>query len=292
MEISAKDEALKSDYKGFERIINLHKQTSLIESGGELELTLPYWFDANMCAPFGAILSLLKKRDIDILLKGSPQVKKILQKNKFLPNFGFNVSAIPDEYDSTIEYKQFNVKNNNQFKEYVTNHFGENVHGMPKMDSELLRGFRKSLHEIFGNSVYHSDTENIFACGQHFYLQNRLDFSIVDLGIGFHKNIERKIGLQLCPQDAIVWAMKEDQTSKQGGTVPGGLGLKMIKEFIEKNDGRMQILTYDGYWEFAKGRTTINTFNDEFPGTIVNIEINTAKNPCFFESEIDFDDIF
>lgn len=293
MHISVAEGSLNSDYSGFERIINLHDQIKTINSEDELIVDMPHWFDANMCAPFGAILSIPNNKNVGITLNCNDQVMEILQKNQFLPNFGFNKPSKPDYYGSTIEYVQFDVNDDNKFKNYVETHFGNDMHRIPKMSQELLRKFRGSLYEILGNSVIHSETNHIFACGQYFHLQNRLDFSIVDLGIGFHGNINEKMNLHLSPKDAIVWAMKENQTTKKGGTVPGGLGLKLIKDFIEKNNGKMQIVTYNGYWEFSKKRTTLNTFSSNFPGTVVNIEINTADSSYYcLGSETDYGNIF
>ena len=293
MHISLKEEELKNNYSGFERIINLHEKIKTINSEDELLIDMPYWFDANMCSPFGAILSIPHSKNVIIKLNCQGPVMEILQKNRFLPNFGFNKSPKLDSYDSTIEYIQFEVNDGNKFKGYVETHFGNYVHGFPKKSPELIRKFRESLYEIFGNSVFHSETNHIFACGQYFYRQNRLDFSIVDLGIGFHGNINKKMKLHLSPLEAIVWAMKEFQTTKQGGTIPGGLGLKLIKEFIEENNGKMQIVSYDGYWEFSRGRTKLNTFSSSFPGTIVNIEINTSDSSFHsLDFETDYDSIF
>lgn len=295
MHISAKPGKLKSDYSGFEQIINLHKQIETMNFEDKLEVDMPHWFDANMCAPFGAVLSIPNNKNVKITLNFENHLKvmEILQKNQFLPKFGFDKPSKPDDYDSTIEYIQYNINDDKKFKNYVETHFGNDVHGFPKMSPELLKKFRGSLYEIFGNSAFHSETNHIFACGQYFHLQNRLDFSIADLGIGFHGNINDKMNLDLSPQEAIIWAMEENQTSKKGGTVPGGLGLKLIKEFIEKNNGKMQIVTYNGYWEFSNGRTTINTFNSIFPGTVVNIEINTADSFYYcLESETDYENIF
>lgn len=293
MHIPAAEGELISNYIGFERIINLHKKLKTINSGEKLEIDMPHWFDANMCAPFGAILSFLSNKNVAITLNCTDSLMEILQKNKFLHKVGFNSPPKRDNYGSTIEYFQFDVNDDNKFKEYVKTHFGNNIHGIPRMSKELLRKFRESLYEIFGNSVFHSGTDHIFACGQHFPAQKRLDFSIVDLGIGFHGNINEKMSLDLSPIDAIVWAMEENKTTKKGGTVPGGLGLKLIKEFIEKNKGKMQIVTYNGYWEFSKGRPTLKTFSSNFPGTAVNIEINTADSASYcLKSETDYENIF
>ncbi|MCZ7382413.1 MAG: hypothetical protein O8C64_12695 [Candidatus Methanoperedens sp.] len=290
MHISAGEGELISNYIGFQRIINLHEQIKTINSGDSLIVEMPHWFDANMCAPFGAILSVLRNKNT-ITLNVTKSLMEILQKNQFFHKVGFVTPTKLDNYGSTIEYFQFDVNEDNAFKKYVETHFGNNKHGIPRMSKELLRKFRESLYEIFGNSVYHSETDHIFACGQHFPSQKRLDFSIVDLGIGFHGNINEKMNLDLSPRDAIVWAMQENKTTKKGG-VPGGLGLKLIKEFIERNKGKMQIVTYNGYWEFSKGRSTLKTFSSNFPGTAVNIEINTADSAFYYLESETYENIF
>ncbi|NJD53458.1 MAG: ATP-binding protein [Candidatus Methanoperedens sp.] len=290
MRISAGKGELISNYSGFQRIINLHKQIKTINSGDELIVEMPHWFDANMCAPFGAILSFIKNKNI-ITLNVTDSVMEILQKNKFFDKVGFITPPKLDNYKSTIEYFQFDVNEDNAFKKYVETHFGNNKHGIPRMSKELLRKFRESLYEIFGNSVLHSETDYIFACGQHFPSQKRLDFSIVDLGIGFHGNINKIMNLDLSPEEAIVWAMEENKTTKRGG-VPGGLGLKLIKEFIEKNKGKMQIVTYNGYWEFSNGKTNLKKFVSDFPGTAVNIEINTADSTFYYLESENYENIF
>ncbi|AKB84104.1 ATP-binding protein [Methanococcoides methylutens] len=291
MDVSLGKGALSSNYQGFQKITSLYKKIKTIENDDELIIDMPWWFDANMCAPLGSILLPILDRNIPITLNCTSAVTEILQKNKFLPKFGFNVPSRPDYYDSTIEYIQFDA--NDEYKRYVNKHFQPGIHGMPKMGDNIFKEFRGSLYEIFGNSVFHSETKQIFSCGQYFHRQNRLDFSIVDLGIGFHGNIKKKIDLDLSPKNAIAWAMEEDQTTRKGSCVPGGLGLKRVKRFIEANGGKMQIITYNGFWEFSKDRPIINTFKDNFPGTIVNIEINTSNNtPHFIEYDNDCENIF
>lgn len=294
MRIFTSGYSIISDYTGFEQIIDIHQRISLLQSPEKIEIEMPRWFDANMCAPFGAILSIPHGRKIPIVLHmQNNQVQTILQKNKFLPKFGFDAPPKIDNHGSTIEYFQFEVDEHRNFKSYVEAHFGNNVHGLPKMSEGLIKKFRESLHEIFGNACHHSSTDEIFACGQHFPAQQRLDFSIVDMGVGFHGNINEKMDLDLFPLEAIVWAMEKNRTTKKGGSIPGGLGLKLIKEFIEKNNGKMQIISYNGFWELSNNKIRMNTFNHPFPGTAVNIEINTAdKSYYFLDSEIDSNNIF
>ena len=96
------------------------------------------------------------------------------------------------------------------------------------MSAGLFRKLQESLYEIFSNAVIHSETRlGIYACGQFFPNKHRLDFTIVDLGIGIRENVRRKAGLDLTAPLAIAWAMEGKNTTKRG-RIPGGLGLKLF----------------------------------------------------------------
>ena len=108
------------------------------------------------------------------------------------------------------------------------------------------------------------------------------------------KNIQKKLGLILDPKDAIEWAITGDNTTRKlEDGKPGGLGLKFLIEFIELNGGKIQIASDTGYWSLASDGRARHRFSIPFPGTIVNIEINTAdaKSYCLL-SELSPKDIF
>ena len=79
---------------------------------------------------------------------------------------------------------------------------------------------------------------------------------------------------------AIEWALQEGNTTRKGN-VPGGLGLKLIREFITMNKGRIQIVSDRGYWEFSPQGETLTRIDTSFPGTVINIEINTADTSSY-----------
>jgi len=121
---------------------------------------------------------------------------------------------------------------------------------------------------------------------------NRLDFSVTDLGIGIRQNVNEYTGQTLTAEQAINWAMEGNNTTKVG-QIPGGLGLKLLREFIIMNQGRIQIVSDKGYWELSGGKASTRSFLNPFPGTTVNIEINTADtNSYCLSSEIRPEDVF
>jgi hypothetical protein len=194
-----------------------------------------------------------------------------LCKNGFLSNYGR--TSVNDIFSSTIPYKRFEPNEGRYFSYYIENEFGnKNIPGM----SDGLRGkFLQSLLEVFQNSVTHSHTKmGIYACGQYFHKNSWSNFTIVDLGRGIRNNLLEEIGKDLPPEQAIHWAM-EGNTTKKG--IPGGLGLKLLREFAQLNQGTIQVVSDQGYWwQQHDGNIEIKIMTYPFPGTLVNIGINTA----------------
>ena len=161
------------------------------------------------------------------------------------------------------------------------------------MSRGLLKKFRESIFEIFSNAVLHSRTRlGIFSCGQFFPKQSRLDFTVADLGVGIRQNIKKHTNRALSPENAIIWATKEFNTTKRGN-VPGGLGLKILCDFIDLNGGSIQIVSDAGYWQRRDEKTVTKPLSDSFPGTVVSVEINTADTNVYrLTSDLNPEDIF
>lgn len=292
MKLTLPDTDIRHDQSGFQAMVQFEAKTkNCLFEAVEIDMASVTWFDADMCAAFGAILYRLGENLNTVSLTNiRPNVTNILSKNGFLSHYGRE--KVPDRWGTTIPYRRFDVKDDRYFADYIENeliHRGE----MPAMSEGLLKKFRESIFEIFSNAVLHSRTElGIFSCGQFFPRRSRLDFSVVDLGIGIRRNIKDNKGLDLASEAAIAWATQGRNTTKSG-QVPGGLGLKLLGEFIDLNGGCIQIVSDAGYWR-RQNRTTVTApLSYAFPGTVVSVEINTAdKNSYKLISELSSTDIF
>lgn len=257
----------------------------------DIDMSGTSWFDADMCAAFGAILYRLGENLNTIrLLNIRHSVEAILSKNGFLSHYGR--VQIPDRWGTTIPYRRFDAKDDRYFADYIEN---ELIHRaeMPTMSPGLLKKFRESIFEIFSNAVLHSRTEmGVFSCGQFFPGRHRLDFSVADLGVGMRQNIKDNVGLDISAEAAIRWATVGRNTTKRG-SVPGGLGLKLLGEFIDLNGGCIQIVSDSGYWKRENRTTTTMPLEHPFPGTVVTVEINTADTNSYkLAAELSAADIF
>jgi hypothetical protein len=274
---------IRHDQAGFEALVCLLAQTKDgFFDDIDINMSATAWFDADMCAAFGAILYRLGENLNTVKLKNiRPDVEGILSKNGFLSHYGRG--KIPDRWGTTIPYQRFDVKDDRYFAGYIET---ELIHRqeMPAMSTGLLKKFRESVFEIFSNAVLHSQTkQGIFSCGQFFPKRNQIDFSVTDLGIGIRQNVKENTGLDLASEDAITWATKGCNTTKRG-QIPGGLGLKLLLEFIDLNGGRIQIVSDDGYWQRRKGKTITARLSQPFPGTVVSVEINTSDTQSYMLS--------
>lgn len=141
--------------------------------------------------------------------------------------------------------------------------------------------------------MIHSQSDlGIFSCGQFFPNRNRLDFSVADLGIGMRQNIQVHARLNMPADQAIVWATSDRNTTKRG-PIPGGLGLKLLVEFVTLNQGRMQIVSDAGYWSLESGTVQTALLTAPYPGTVVNVEIKTSDRRSYaLTSEVKETDIF
>jgi len=289
---------IRSTFDGFQALVRLYYQMKACDDPIlEIDMSRLTWFDANMCAALGAVLYPFQAGGRAIVPSGmNPRIEEVLQRNGFLLSLGANSTKRADTYRTTIEYRRFERKETQAFKQYVAKHFvGKRL---PEMSSALQARFRESISEVFENAVDHSSTKlGIFACGQLFPRQKRLDFSIADRGVGIRANIQRHTELNLSPEEAIAWALDGENTTRpRRAGKPGGLGLKLIRQFIKSNDGRLQIISDAGYGSFGANDVEQETFEAPFPGTVVNIEINTADTSKYYlaseAEEVDPESIF
>ena len=249
------------------------------------------WFAADMCAVFGAILHSLGNRLNKVsLINLNPAVEDVLSKNGFLSHYGG--AQIPDAWYTTISYKRFDVTDERHFANYIDSEFISRSE-IPGMSDILFKRFRESVFEIYSNAVLHSQTDmGIFSCGQFFPSKARLVFTVVDLGIGIRTNINNYTDQELTAEEAIIWATEEGNSTKPDN-LPGGLGLKLLRDFIDLNGGRIQIVSDMGFWQRRNKKVKSNLIEYPFPGTVVSVDINTAdSNTYALETELNADDIF
>lgn len=257
----------------------------------DIHIELKQWFSANMSAALGAILDTFTANVNTIHFDHiDSSIESILRKNNFLMYYG--KQKFIDVNNTTIKFQKLKPTDGKYFKIYVIKELIEG-HGsdLPTMTEGVKEKIVEAIYEIFVNAQIHSETEFIYTCGQFYPQKNKIEFTIVDTGIGFREKVNRRFESNLTASQALQWAVQDRRTTKVG--ISGGIGLAVLKEFIAKNKGKMQIVSSDGFYQYSGDEELIDQFEGEFPGTIVNLQFRTDdSNNYRLRSEIDIHNIF
>lgn len=271
---------INSDQSGFERVAGIFKEAKeLFADELMVDFSRCSFFEANMASPIAAVLAKIAEDFNNVKVRDIPgKMATILRKNGFLKLYGY--PSLSDQNETTVPFRRFRKTDQGLFADYLSRHLKGK--GLPEMTAKLDRAFKQSVFEVFQNAVMHADSDlGIFVCGQFFPRKQRLDMTISDAGVGIRDNVRRFFKSErITSVAALRWVMREGSTTKSGPR-PGGLGLKLLRDFIDQNNGKIQIASRYGFYEFKAGKEKFSRMNADFPGTAVNLEINTA-DPCSY----------
>jgi hypothetical protein len=282
---------IRSQREGFESLGVLAVETTdLMADKLEVDCSRCGFFDANMAAPLAAVLTRIADSLNTIeIVNVPPAIERILCKNRFLVYYGY--PALEDTNRTTIPFRRVQLADKGRFEDYLKRHLKGK--GIPTMSAGLGRVFKQSIFEVFQNAVIHSNSRlGVFVCGQFYPYLQRVDLTIADAGVGIRTNVRKYLKQRVSSVAAIRWALVEGNTTKTG-TEPGGVGLKFLKDFISLNRGKIQIGSRQGFYEFHDGKENFIKIDSDFPGTVVNLEINTSDtNSYLLMEELSPKDIF
>lgn len=270
---------IRSDQTGFWALASLWNAAQTLKiSKLELDMTRCTWFDANMCAALGAVLArVVDELNVIELVDARPEVENVLCRNGFLTHFGY--PPVEDRHRTTLPYRRLRLAEAGRFEDYLRDQLVGK--GIPEMATGFGRVFKQSLFEVFENAVHHSSSAaGVFVCGQFYPTRHRLDFSIADAGVGIPTKVGEFLGRPIPPEEALAWALQEGHTTKRGG-LPGGVGLKFLKDFVAKNGGQLVIGSGGAFYRFQQDRDSVAPLGFPFPGTVVNLEIDTTDTKTY-----------
>ena len=232
------------------------------------------YFDANLAAALGAILEELKSSGhrFNLRMSHKGSIFKTLARNGFLKIW--LPEAISKEKENFIRYYRFPSDSANAFKQYIDEWLIKKQK-FPKHTELAGNKIQESIYEIYANAVGHGKTEYVYSCGEYNTDFHTLDMTIVDCGKTIPFNVNNHLSNIGYPPlesaDALKWAIKRGNTTK---TIPGGLGLYILTEFIKLNEGSLQIVSGDAFLEYQNGTIMADKLNNIFPGTIVIMKFN------------------
>jgi len=277
-------QALRTDFNGYNFFIDfIHATQNMTFDRVDLDFRDVNWIDANLVAVLGASIREVERELNGVMFHNlSNALADLLKRNHFLGYFG--QESHRDYRDTTIKYSEFKPQAQKEFKSYLDRELLGRPN-LPVMSLRLKKKINTSIFEAFDNAVIHANSRRIYSCGQYYPAHKRMDFTLVNLGRTIKQNVSDFFSTQLTGVNAIAWAVKQGNTTKKGD-IPGGLGLSLIRDFLKLNGGKIQIISGDGFWEEKQDNVTVMQYKKEFPGTIVNLELNIADNSRYNLSTI------
>lgn len=273
MEYTFKGE-LKTDVVGFKKLMHLYHIVSQYR-GSRLKLNFGQinFFDANMSAILLAMLQKLERDNDNKILIDFGQIDEnceILRRNGFVSHMSKAAASVVDPRRSTVPLKTFQSNDADAFVTYIENDFLKHR----GLDGQLTRAtvnkIKDSYLEIFCNVDLHAETNRpLYTCGQYYPKKQEFKFTVVDVGVGFLKNINKKDNAITTYDDAIDWAVRGNSTKK--GTTQGGTGLSTILKYCKASKGEFHIVSGDCYWKFNGKEIEKNNLIKYFCGTTVHL---------------------
>lgn len=262
---------LRTGFSAFRALSDLFHAISDVRSNTiKIDCSGLSWMDAHLAAPLMTIVHHSEKRGNKHRLTNlRDDISLILAKNGTFSN-----RKAVDTNHTTMPVTHFDLHNEVEFADYTRTYVARKE--MPKMSTALQGKFFEGIDELFANSSLHSKAGiQVSVAGQFFPRTNKLSFVISDGGIGIDGSL-RNAGIKSeSAVGAIDWAMQANNTSRQGD-IPGGLGLQLIREFVEANNGCLTVASSEGVWWQSGEIVSMRTMRRPFPGTVVVLEINTS----------------
>ncbi|MEA2034261.1 MAG: ATP-binding protein [Euryarchaeota archaeon] len=142
--------------------------------------------------------------------------------------------------------------------------------------------------ELYENAFEHSYSDiGVFTCGQRFPKKKDLILTIIDFGIGIPQSLDNffnESGDVFYGSSRLETAFQDGFSTKRREQ-PRGIGLDLLKEFIQKNHGRMDIYSNNEYACITSDNIIYMIKDFYFNGTAVNIKLKCDEKYYLIEGE-------
>ena len=281
-------ELLLADKEGFLWLVSLWEflQNSI---GNEVFILFDRCkqIDANLSAVLGAFFDDWSDKGVRVFLSKplNRSVLKALSRNGFFSSF--DVKTAIEDNENFVKYRDFGVSESEAFKNYLHGELLQKQR-FPNCTVKARDRIVESIYEVFANAVTHSGKQSVYTCGESHQRHGvpMLDMTIANLGRTIPDNVNSHLSMHelkiLSPEDTLRWAFKKGNTTK---LIPGGLGLDILREFIDLNEGSIQMVSGSAMLSYKNKKFTTESLEKEFPGTIVTLNFNCADQKSYSLTE-------
>ena len=226
-------------------------------------------FESNLFSVLGCLIATLEKKRNKVRLLGLQESISNLFNTKKLIN-GATKKFL---WKHLIKCQYFGTADEEALSEYLeTRIFPERPD--VTLNPHLKMAVQLCVAEVFRNAFVHSQCHEVFIAHYFSVYNKKLYITVASRGKTLKEVVTDK---EFSRNDisAIEWAVKSGTSSKRAQK--GGIGLFTIRQFIEQNQGKIQILSGNGVWKQVGHRTFSKMTDKAFPGTVTTLEFNLKE---------------
>lgn len=263
------------DWRAFQKVQSI--LFNLLEKQGYRDIRLDF-SNLKQAFPNGFVpLVVLVERyrkshgvDFEVVLPDDDQCKHYILDSNYAaclcPGTGYPVTDKPNALHRFSDDSSLNELINSQIHQILER--ATYAHG-------VLQSFEWALNEVAGNVLVHAEVDHGWMQVVVHPQTQHMAIVVADGGIGIPTAIREAFPQQERDEDAIAYALKEGITSRpdfgQGKGLTGTLQIVKINQ-----GGRLSIHSQKGRVEWTNDRLEIKGDFPPFPGTFVDIQLNTS----------------
>lgn len=189
---------------------------------------------------------------------------------------------------NSIPYREDTIEDPDGILDYLSDYWLGR--GWVRVSQRLKDAIVGKMWEIYANAFEHADSPvGIFSCGQHFPRVNELVLSVVDFGVGIAANVRNFLrgdsrAERLTAGQCLLWAFGPGNSTRVNG-MARGLGLDLLREFIQVNHGKLEVYTNEGYGLIDTNGGRFVDRQTSFEGTVFHITLQCDERYYQFADE-------
>lgn len=257
----------------------------------------------NMTAVLGAFVFFVRRKLIHSTLKIETKTMN-LQVYKKLRNMGLletldrlDGHGFTNKTEDVIPYREFPVSTE---EEEVLSYLRDEWLGKNRLNfsEEVESAVLSSLWEVYANAFEHSGTLQVQSCGSYDRKTNTLTLLVGDLGNGITNSVRDFLDCDFTPQQALEWALVKGNSTytanlkETGEAQPRGLGLHLLTQLIDINDGSMEIYTDTIVYTRSSQKCTYIEKPLTINGSWVKLTLNCKRDVVYYFRDEDIPEYF
>lgn len=244
-------------------------------------------FDFSKCSYLGAngisVLAALfefrkSKRLRTTILKdtASKKLQDTLQKFGFLELF--DATKKIETTDSMPIFRTCNTNDELKLIDYLDEQLIKKADFLPQMNDFLAKEIKRSFCELLTNVIQHarSPIGGIFT-GQFQRFQKEFQICICDRGLGISERVKMSNENIHSTEEALSWALEKGNSTKDTGN-PSGLGLHLLRNFVNVNGGEFRLYANDGVLSERAGSQKTYPLKAPYPGTLIEVRLKVRDD--------------